>query len=445
VPRPTTRAVPLNLPGPSFSQSKGMPPPPARERPARRTGRWVLFTSLVIVAACTSETGPQVTVTPGLVFASVSARGYSHTCGVTTKGAAYCWGTNYVGQLGNGTTASSATPVAVAGGLTFAAVSAGSNHTCGVTTNGAAYCWGTDVYGRLGIDSTAFNILCPTGACEQPVPVAGGLSFASVSAGEYHTCGVTTGGTGYCWGFGFDGELGNGPPPWSNCNTTTAGPTCLRPVPVAGGLTFAAVNAGSGVTCGVTTVAAAYCWGSGPIGTDTTTWARNCTDGTGFTYFCSFSPVAVAGGLSFQSVSAGGNFACGVTPTGAAHCWGGSAELAQAGFPYSATPMAVGGGLTFAAVNAGLIHACGVTPAGAAHCWGWGLDGQLGNGSTTSSGTPVAVVGGLTFATVSAGFGHTCGVTTRGVAYCWGRGYEGMLGDGTTSSSSVPVKVASQP
>src|SRR5204862_302262 len=107
------------------------------------------------------------------------------------------------GQLGNGTTTNSATPAPVGGQLTYASVSAGSSHACGVTTSGgASYCWGSNAFGQLGNGTTTNS---PT-----PVVVAGGLAFATLTAGLSHTCGITTtGGTAYCWGDNYWGELGN--------------------------------------------------------------------------------------------------------------------------------------------------------------------------------------------------------------------------------------------
>ncbi len=95
-------------------------------------------------------------------------------------------------------------PLPVAGDVTFAVVSAGGDarHTCGVTAAGAAYCWGLGVFGELG-DST-------TTRRQSPVLVAGGLHFAAVSAGNNHTCGVTVAGAAYCWGRNADGQLGDG-------------------------------------------------------------------------------------------------------------------------------------------------------------------------------------------------------------------------------------------
>ena len=193
-----------------------------------------------------------------------------------------------------------------------------------------------------------------------------------------------------------------------------------------------AVLIGVGVyhTCGVTTGGAAYCWGN---------------DGSGLR---SSSPLAVSGGLSFATVSAG-DHTCGVTTAGAAYCWGDNffAQLGDGTTTTRTSPVAVLGGLTFATVSAGVSHTCGVTTAGAAYCWGSNATGQLGDGTTTRHMSPVAVAGGLTFAVVSAGDGgpHTCGVTLDGAAYRRGDNGFGQLGDGTGLDSNVPVRVAGQP
>ena len=83
-----------------------------------------------------------VSVSGGLRFSAVDAGWRYHTCGLTTSGAAYCWGFNVWGQLGNGSTENTAVPAAVSGGLTFVGLSAGGTNSCGVTSPGFVYCWG---------------------------------------------------------------------------------------------------------------------------------------------------------------------------------------------------------------------------------------------------------------------------------------------------------------
>jgi alpha-tubulin suppressor-like RCC1 family protein len=400
--------------------------------------------SAVIIPFTTGTTVPAT----GLVFASVSV-GFLHSCGVTTAGAAYCWGAQSYGQLGNGTIYTSAlSPVPVSGGLTFEAVSASLFATCGVTTSGAAYCWGSG--GSLG-DTIGTNNFTP-------LPVSGGLTFTSVSAGITHSCGVTTAGAAYCWGGGSYGELGDGT---TNSHSST-------PVPVAGGLTFAAVSAEGSHSCGVTTTGVAYCWGMntmGELGVGTSTGPEQCQSGG--SVGCSTIPVAVAGGLTFKTVSTAGFHSCGVTTSGVPYCWGenlfdllGSGTPPSTGpeqcddtagiydwgpsvIPCSLVPVPVAGGLNLASLTTGGQDqfACGLTSTGVAYCWGYPQNVVDRNGHTA----PVAVPGGLTFATLSAGLGSTCGVTPAGVAYCWGANLHGELGDGTTAGSNVPVKVAGQP
>jgi alpha-tubulin suppressor-like RCC1 family protein len=395
-----------------------------------------------------------------LAFTALSVAD-GHTCGVTTNGAAYCWGINSEGQLGTTTSSDcgircSMIPAPVDGGLTFQSLSAGVFHTCGVTTNGAAYCWGSTTYGALGADTTALNTCYASTSgvgCPYPVPVAGGLTFRWISAGRDHTCGVTTQGAAYCWGRGSDGELGADSATLAVSCRTVYG--CSTPVPVAGGLTFTSVSAGNALTCGVTTTGAAYCWGTndaGQLGIGTAAGPDQCNASPGGPgYSCSRIPVAVVGGLAFTAVTALDASACGLTTAGFVYCWGYNAGLLGTGVPldsFASAPVRTGGDFPFTSIAAGLQYACGVPTTGAAVCWGIGDNGVFGDGTTIHiSLTPLEVAGGHAFQALSAAngrLGHSCGLTTDGVAYCWGSNVVGELGNGSTNSSLVPVEVVGQ-
>ncbi|MEX2157052.1 MAG: Ig-like domain-containing protein [Gemmatimonadales bacterium] len=387
------------------------------------------------VIATSEEVSDTAAITGVVLKLGSMTAGSFHSCGITTSGAAYCWGWNQDGQLGDGSEFSRLIPVAVTGGVTFSVLSATFFHTCGVTTSGAAYCWGDNLYGRLGI-----GIDSPDDS-RVPAAVTGGLAFAVVSTGDAHTCGVTTSGAAYCWGRNYEGQLGvgvtTGP---ESCSTRGGTPSVLAcstvPVLVAGGLTLSSVSTGRTHSCGLTISGAAYCWGdngSGQLGNGTTT--------------SSAMPVAVSGELTFAAVSAGGTHTCGVTTGGAAYCWGWNADgqLGDGTATDRLTPAAVSGGLGFLALAGGRWHTCGVATTGAAYCWGYNRYGQLGDGSYISTSIPMAVTGGLTFSAVVPGTDHTCALATTGTAYCWGYNAFAELGDGTTTSTNVPIKVAGQP
>jgi alpha-tubulin suppressor-like RCC1 family protein len=173
-------------------------------------------------------------------FAELTA-GNVYTCGLTDAGAAYCWGHNGSGELGDGTTIDRAAATPVSGHLVFRQLSAGVGHTCGILHDGAAYCWGYNGWGQLG-DGTQTNR-------SEPVPVVTQLRFAAISAGFNRTCAFTSTGQAYCWGFRGHGQ-----------------PSISTPDPVAGGLSFLQVCAGGhhDDACGVTTTGAVYCWSTSP-------------------------------------------------------------------------------------------------------------------------------------------------------------------------------------
>jgi len=160
----------------------------------------------------TNDTTRPVAVSGGLKFTAITV-GFYHSCALTAAGDAYCWGDNAYGQLGDTTAASGSNlPRPVSGGLVFTVLATGGTHTCGVVTGGAAYCWGNDAFGQLGGVSPD---VCRTEGVAQPcarLPLAvdGGLSFASLAGALHHTCGITTGTVAYCWGLNDHGQLGDG-------------------------------------------------------------------------------------------------------------------------------------------------------------------------------------------------------------------------------------------
>ncbi len=355
----------------------------------------------------------------GFNFTSISA-GSSHSCGVLANGSAYCWGYGDDGQLGYGGTDQHENPVAVNITLNnFTGISAGYEHSCGVLANGSAYCWGKGLNGRLGYGGT--------GQRENPVAVnITPNNFTGISAGKYHSCGILSNGSAYCWGKGLNGQLG-------------CGETGQRENPVAVNITpnnFTSISAGDYHSCGVLANGSAYCWGQGGYG-------RLGYGGTDQHE----NPVAVnITPNNFTRISAGQYHSCGVLANGSAYCWGygGNGQLGYGGTSQHENPVAVNiSPNNFTGIFAGDSHSCGVLANGSAYCWGKGDDGRLGYGGISQHNNPVAVnIIPNNFIRICAGWSHSCGVLANGSAYCWGYELYGRLGDGSKGYVEIPAAVS---
>ncbi len=281
---------------------------------------------------------------------------------MTPDAEGYCWGGNGSGQLGIGATGRRESPTAVFGEHSFVSLTAGDSHTCGLTASGAAYCWGYNRDGELG-DGTTINH-------DRPEPVWGGRrSFVSLTAGVYHTCGLTASGAAYCWGGNWNGQLG------AQSMETCDGYACsTTPMFVSGGHNFASLAVGVVHTCGLTASGEAYCWGANEAGQ----LGIGIISSAGEAFH---TPVAVEGGHSFVSIVAASSFTCGLTGEGQAYCWGLNMAY-QLGIGQVTglvpTPTPVVGGHNFQALAAGQYHACGLTVAGEVYCWGANGYAQLG-------------------------------------------------------------------
>ena len=195
-----------------------------------------------------SNTDSNVPVDVSDLTSGISAisAGYYHSCAVTTGGAVKCWGKNDNGQLGNGNNNNSNVPVNVSGldSISISEISAGNAHTCALTSGGGVKCWGFNRYGQLGNGTTQDSYT--------PVDVSNLSSdVQAISTGGYHTCALTTSGGVKCWGENMFGKLGNG----NNVNSSI-------PVDVSGLLSgIGAISAGDNHTCAVTTTGGVKCWG----------------------------------------------------------------------------------------------------------------------------------------------------------------------------------------
>ena len=300
------------------------------------------------------------------------ARGWSHTCELLREGSIECWGNNAEGQLGDGTTTSSSTPVPVSGITNAISVTAGLNYTCATLSEGSVECWGGGASGQLGNGTSKGSTT--------PVRVDGiAHAVAVTAAGEVHACAVASGGRVECWG----------------ANGVGQAPGLVE------GLSGPAVGGGGGIdfTCALLSSGRVECWGENSVG----------QLGNGTTMNSS-PPVRVSGIATATSVTAAGSgFACASLSDGSVECWGNK----------RLTPAPVSGITNATAVSAGEEFACALLSSGGVYCFPEG-----------DNFTP-GLVSGITEATaISASGSEACAIIAGSSVQCWSEESSGGGGGG---------------
>jgi alpha-tubulin suppressor-like RCC1 family protein len=351
------------------------------------------------------------------------------------SGVAVDWGLNNTGQLGNGSTANSRSPVVanLPAGTELTAVAAGTGDTLALTTNGQVYAWGDDTVGELGNGTTSSTPSTTPVLVDFPA----GTVVTAVSAGFEDALALTSTGQVYAWGLDNVGQTGNG--------TTMASGGVSTPtlVTLPAATVISAISSGYAHNVALSSTGQVYGWGYDQFG----------QLGTGITATAEATPVlaALPAGTSATAVSAGYAHTLAVTSAGTVLAWGdntdGELGIGTSGSTPVKTPTAVTlpAGTTVTEVSAGYLDSMAVTSAGAVLSWGDNSDGELGQGTSGAAvltPAPVALPSGTEVTTVSAELASGVALTTAGTMLSWGDNTYGELGSGATASSTSPVRVA---
>ncbi len=352
------------------------------------------------------------------IRATALTTGNAHTCALLTDGTVHCWGANYRGQLGDGTTTFRSAPVRVEGLSGVVAIAAGDRHTCALRRDGVVWCWGANDLGQLGKPGAAAGLIAAFGRSPDqsalPIALAAPTDVTAIAAGATHTLALTAGGDVYFWG-----ELG-----FPSRRADIREPFKVSVPPVE------RIAAGADLDCAFGRDRVS-CWGPDLH------WLGQETKNA-------FALSDLDGALALDPFVAGHGLACGVDSKRVTHCWGereslGNGEGRSYGQPAGRNVTV--GSIADVVGLASRWQSCAVVADGRVACWGRDMFSGLVDGEDQVRPLPAWVAGVADAVQVVVGESSTCIRTRDGRVSCWGENGYGQLGNATTEASANPTEV----
>jgi alpha-tubulin suppressor-like RCC1 family protein len=286
----------------------------------------------------------------GITSASV---GGGHLLVSVLDGAVYAWGSNFNGQVGDGTTSVRSSPVRLTTIAGVSKVSAGGVHSVAVKQDGSLWAWGANSQGQVGDGTTVQR--------PSPVAVPGLTNVTAVAAGDLFSLALKTDGSVWSWGDNQYGQLGDG------TNTDR-----LQPVRITGLSNIVAISAGRTHAMALRNNGSLWVWGDNTLyqlGTGTTVQER--------------SPVALSGLPSIAAIAGGGGHSLALGSNGAVWAWGHNnrGQMGDGTTQIRTTPAQVNGLPNIVAIGAGDGHSLAIGADGSVWAWGGNDYGEVGDGT----------------------------------------------------------------
>lgn len=357
----------------------------------------------------------------GLNYAQKIAGGIHHSIAICPDGSVIAWGRNLEGQLGNGTTTNSSTPVQVSGLTNVIAVAAGGYHSFALKSDGTVWAWGDNASYQLGDGTNTVSLI--------PVQVILDEDFndfnniQAIAAGSYHSLALKNDGTVWCWGDNWYGQIGHGCTAYGIYHSLPAKAGGLTSEPLT---SIVAIGAGSWHSLAVKNDGTAWAWGNN----------QTCELGDGgFNYPAIDLPVQVINITGVTSIAGGWDNSAAVQSDGNVWEWGqGICDPVQVSIS-NVTQIACGNYHKLALKNDGTV-------------WTWGNNGcgQLGDGTTTDRANPVQSSGLSGIIYIEGGgqefeCGHSLAYKDNNTGWGYGENNYGQLGDGTNTDRIISIQV----